>query len=85
MKRTIAILLSLLLLVASATALVACNPDNEQFYWGEGKEVAASDKTEIVYLGDSIAEGILGASPLPLRHEYAYANETRRVTTARAG
>lgn len=74
MKRTIAILLSLLLLVASATALVACNPDNEQFYWGEGKEVAASDKTEIVYLGDSIAEGILGASPLPLRHEYAYAN-----------
>ena len=74
MKRTIAILLSLLLLVASATALVACNPDNEQFYWGEGKEVAASDKTEIVYLGDSIAEGILGASPLSLRHEYAYAN-----------
>ena len=74
MKRTIAILLSLLLLVASATALVACNPDNEQFYWGEGKEVASSDKTEIVYLGDSIAEGILGASPLPLRHEYAYAN-----------
>ena len=74
MKRTIAILLSLLLLVASATALVACNPDNEQFYWGEGKEVASSDKTEIVYLGDSIAEGILGASPLSLRHEYAYAN-----------
>lgn len=80
MKRTIAILLSLILVVSCVVALVACDPKDkggetvEQFYWGEGKEVASSDKTEIVYLGDSIAEGILGASPLPLRHEYAYAN-----------
>lgn len=80
MKRTIAILLSLILVVSCVAVLVACDPKDkggetvEQFYWGEGKEVAASDKTEIVYLGDSIAEGILGASPLPLRHEYAYAN-----------
>lgn len=80
MKRTIAILLSLILVVSCVAVLVACDPKDkggetvEQFYWGEGKEVAASDKTEIVYLGDSIAEGILGASPLSLRHEYAYAN-----------
>lgn len=80
MKRTIAILLSLILVVSCVAVLVACDPKDkggetvEQFYWGEGKDVAASDKTEIVYLGDSIAEGILGASPLSLRHEYAYAN-----------
>lgn len=80
MKRTIAILLSLILVVSCVVALVACDPKDkggetvEQFYWGEGKEAVSSDKTEIVYLGDSIAEGILGASPLPLRHEYAYAN-----------
>lgn len=80
MKRTIAILLSLILVVSCVAVLVACDPKDkggetgEQFYWGEGKEVASSDKTEIVYLGDSIAEGILGASPLSLRHEYAYAN-----------
>lgn len=80
MKRTIAILLSLILVVSCVAVLVACDPKDkggetvEQFYWGGGKEVVASDKTEIVYLGDSIAEGILGASPLPLRHEYAYAN-----------
>lgn len=80
MKRTIAILLSLILVVSCVAVLVACDPKDkggetvEQFYWGEGKEVVSSDKTEIVYLGDSIAEGILGASPLPLRHEYAYAN-----------
>ena len=80
MKRTIAILLSLILVVSCVAVLVACDPKDkggetvEQFYWGGGKEVASSDKTEIVYLGDSIAEGILGASPLSLRHEYAYAN-----------
>lgn len=80
MKRTIAILLSLILVVSCVAVLVACDPKDkggetvDQFYWGGGKEVVASDKTEIVYLGDSIAEGILGASPLPLRHEYAYAN-----------
>lgn len=80
MKRIIAILLSLILVVSCVAVLVACDPKDkggetvEQFYWGEGKEVASSDKTEIVYLGDSIAEGILGASPLSLRHEYAYAN-----------
>ena len=60
------VLLTLLVLVMTAccvATLVACNDDP-----------VPSDKKEIVYLGDSIAEGILGASPLGLRQEYAYAN-----------
>lgn len=80
MKRVFALILCLALIIGCVAAFVACSPDDpeestpDRFYWGEGKEVATSDKTQIVYLGDSIAEGILGASPLPLRHEYAYAN-----------
>lgn len=61
-KKVIAALLVIALLACCVTALAACNKN-------EGER-----KTEIVYLGDSIAEGILGASPLGLRHEYAYAN-----------
>ncbi len=80
MKRVFALILCLALIIGCVAAFVACSPDDpeestpDRFYWGEGKDVAASDKTQIVYLGDSIAEGILGASPLPLRHEYAYGN-----------
>lgn len=80
MKRILALALCLALVASCVVAFVACNPkdpaDNtpSQFYWGEGTSVATSEKTKIVYLGDSIAEGILGPSPLPLRHEYAYAN-----------
>lgn len=80
MKRVFALILCLALIIGCVAAFVACSPDDpegstpDRFYWGEGKEVATSDKTQIVYLGDSIAEGILGASPLPLRHEYAYGN-----------
>ena len=50
MKRTIAILLSLILVVSCVVALVACDPKDkggetvEQFYWGGGKEVASSDR-----------------------------------------
>ncbi len=61
-KKIIAALLVIALLACCVAALAACNKN-------EGER-----KTEIVYLGDSIAEGILGASPLGLRHEYAYAN-----------
>lgn len=61
-KKVIAALLVIVLLACCVAALAACNKN-------EGER-----KTEIVYLGDSIAEGILGASPLGLRHEYAYAN-----------
>lgn len=80
MKKVFALILCLALIIGCVAAFVACSPDDpeestpDRFYWGEGKEVATSDKTQIVYLGDSIAEGILGASPLPLRHEYAYGN-----------
>ena len=62
-KKIIASVLCVVLLACCAAALAACNNDGE-----------SAEKTEIVYLGDSIAEGILGASPLGLRHEYAYAN-----------
>ena len=62
-KKIIASVLCVVLLACCAAALAACNNDDE-----------TAEKTEIVYLGDSIAEGILGASPLGLRHEYAYAN-----------
>ena len=61
-KKVIAVVLVIALLACCVAALAACNKN-------EGER-----KTEIVYLGDSIAEGILGASPLGLRHEYAYAN-----------
>lgn len=61
-KKVIAALLVIALLACCVATLAACNKN-------EGER-----KTEIVYLGDSIAEGILGASPLGLRHEYAYAN-----------
>lgn len=64
-KKCIAVFVCVALLLTCATALVAC--DNNK---GNGVE----NKTSIVYLGDSIAEGILGASPVSLRHEYAYAN-----------
>ena len=62
-KKSIASVLCVVLLACCAAALAACNNDG-----------GTAEKTEIVYLGDSIAEGILGASPLGLRHEYAYAN-----------
>ena len=61
-RKVIAALLVIALLACCVAALAACNKK-------EGER-----KTEIVYLGDSIAEDILGASPLGLRHEYAYAN-----------
>lgn len=61
-RKFIAAVLVIVMLACCLAVLAACNDDK------------AVEKTEIVYLGDSIAEGILGASPLGLRHEYAYAN-----------
>ena len=64
MKRKVLLTLLVLVMTACCVAtLVACNDDP-----------VPPDKKDIVYLGDSIAEGILGASPLGLRQEYAYAN-----------
>ncbi len=75
-KKIIAALVCLALIACCCVWLAACNKEVDQYYWGEGTEVssAESDKTKIVFLGDSIAEGIIGASPISLRHEYAYAN-----------
>ena len=61
-RKFIAAALVIVMLACCVAVLAACNDDK------------AVEKAEIVYLGDSIAEGILGASPLGLRHEYAYAN-----------
>lgn len=77
MKRKIlASALCAVLIVCCAAALVACNngTDNPSQFYEAPQDAYPQDKTMIVYLGDSIAEGILGASPLSLRHEYAYAN-----------
>ncbi len=68
-RKVIALLLVTVMLVCCIAVLAACNKKGEV-----QKTEGEVQKTEIVYLGDSIAEGILGASPLGLRHEYAYAN-----------
>lgn len=76
MKRKIlASALCAVMLVCCAAVLLACDDGTppSQFYEASQDDYSG-DKTMIVYLGDSIAEGILGASPLSLRHEYAYAN-----------
>lgn len=61
-KKLTVILLCLVLAVTAGVALTACNNDEP------------TEKKQIVFLGDSIAEGILGASPVSLRHEFAYPN-----------
>lgn len=76
-KRIVALVLCIAMAACCAGVLVACsdkdaNPPS-QFYY-DNSPSTTEGKTQIVYLGDSIAEGILGASPLALRHEYAYPN-----------
>ncbi len=58
MKKLASLLLVFVLAVSLCLAISACN----------------SNKKLIVYLGDSIAEGILGASPVSERERYAYAS-----------
>ena len=75
MKRKVLLTLLVLVMTACCVAtLVACNDDPVPSDKKENDDPVPPDKKEIVYLGDSIAEGILGASPLGLRQEYAYAN-----------
>ena len=75
MKRKVLLTLLVLVMTACCVAtLVACNDDPVPPDKKENDDPVPPDKKEIVYLGDSIAEGILGASPLGLRQEYAYAN-----------
>ena len=78
-RKLTAILLCLILAVCCLATFAACNDKGNTGNNDDQEEVLGpyeppADKTDIVYLGDSIAEGILGASPLGLRHEYAYAN-----------
>lgn len=76
-KRIIALVLCVAIAACCAVVLVACDNGTvdppSQFYY-DNSPSTTEGKTQIVFLGDSIAEGILGASPLALRHEYAYAN-----------
>lgn len=83
MKRKIVIFaLVALIAVGMVFALAACNDGSSLL---DGRFVKAPDsvygeaKAMIVYLGDSIAEGILGSSPLSLRHEYSYPSLVGRV------
>lgn len=57
MRKTIAIVLSLTLAVCLVLSAVACQPEQKQ---------------KIVFLGDSIAEAIIGPSPLSERENYGY-------------
>ena len=62
MKKRILIFMLALVIVCVGLFAVACDKQNGQ---------PAPDKT-IVYLGDSIAEGLIGPSPLSERDNYAY-------------
>lgn len=83
MKRKIVIFaLVALIAVGMVFALAACNDGSSLLDGRFAKapdSVYGEDKTMIVYLGDSIAEGILGSSPLSLRHEYSYPSLVGRV------
>ncbi len=62
MKKRFLMITVVFVLVALLVFAVACNKKTEK---------VAPDKT-IVYLGDSIAEGLIGPSPLSERDNYAY-------------
>ena len=62
MKKRFLMITVVFVLVALLVFAVACNKKTEK---------VAPDKT-IVYLGDSIAEGLIGPSPLNERDNYAY-------------
>ena len=59
-KRLTGILLALVLTLATVLGLTACNKGGED------------DRYTIVYLGDSIAEALIGPSPLSERDNYGY-------------
>lgn len=71
MKKTIIVLLAVLLVASMTIGLVACNKD-------KGYEEPAPrtyfdwDKTVMIWLGDSIAEALAGPSPLTERENYGY-------------
>jgi GDSL-like Lipase/Acylhydrolase. len=62
-KRFIAMLLCLVMLLSATVVLSACKDDDQD---------EESGKVKILFLGDSIAEGIIGPSPLTEREDLAY-------------
>lgn len=59
MKKIISLVIALLLIAVLTVSFVACGDKN-------------SDKLTIVYLGDSIAEALIGPSPVSERDNYGY-------------
>ena len=57
-KKILSVLLAVVLVASMAVAFVACDDGN--------------DKYTIVYIGDSIAEALIGPSPLGERDNYGY-------------
>lgn len=61
-KKIVGIMLTVVLVATFAFALVACNNDNS----------TVEHEYTIVYVGDSIAEALIGPSPLGERDNYGY-------------
>ena len=69
MKKTLCLLLCILLLVGACVALFyACKPAEKQ----KEETEQQPQKTRVLFLGDSIGEGVAGVSPLTEREAYAY-------------
>lgn len=64
MKKIISLVVAVLLIAVLAVSLVACDDKD-----GGGND---ADKLTIVYLGDSIAEALIGPSPVSERDNYGY-------------
>lgn len=62
MKKIVSILICLVLISSLVVAFAAC----------DDKAAPAQDKKTIVYLGDSIAEALIGPTPLSERDNYGY-------------
>lgn len=61
MKKIISLVVAVLLVAVLAVSFVACNETTKE-----------DDKLTIVYLGDSIAEALIGPSPVSERDNYGY-------------
>lgn len=72
MKKTIILLLALLLIASLTFGLVACNKGNTDEEPTPPRTYFDWSKTTMVWLGDSIAEALAGPSPLTERENYGY-------------
>lgn len=69
MKKFLSLVVAVLLIAVFAVSLVACD-DKDGAENATGEKDA--DKLTIVYLGDSIAEALIGPSPVSERDNYGY-------------